>query len=63
MVQDAVRRKHGYTVKTCWIADVKERIGLNPRVEHNRCGPERTNPCPPEKVAAIVEAFRSLGVS
>ena len=59
-VQDYVLRRYGYTVKTCWIAHVKELDGLSPRVAPNRLNPAaRTNPCPPDKVEAIRAALRN----
>jgi len=62
-IQDCVKREYGYTVKTCWIAHVKELCGLDPRVAPNRGSNEhRSNPCPPEKVAAIKEGFRHFGM-
>lgn len=27
-IQEETRRQHGFTPKTCWIADVKEEMGL-----------------------------------
>jgi len=62
-IQDYVKEKRGVTVKTCWIADVKEMCGLNPRIAPNRCSPtKRKNPCPPSKVAIIREAFKFFGM-
>jgi hypothetical protein len=58
-VQEYVRARHGYTVKTCWIAHVKEMEGLAPRRAPNRQSSRRTNPCPPDKVDAIREALKA----
>ena len=59
-IQEYVRLKYGYTVKTCWIADVKEREGLSPRRAPNRRTGKRANPCPPDKLEPIREALRTL---
>ena len=58
-IQDYVQRTYGYTVKTCWIAHVKEMCGLKPRKAWSRKDPEkRANPCPPAKIEPIKQAFR-----
>ena len=57
-IQAFVREKYGFTVKTCWIADMKKICGLSDRVAPNRISlTEKTNPCPHEKRAAIMDAF------
>lgn len=51
----------GFTVETCWIAHVKEQMGLHLRQAPNRQDPKRRKkPCPPEKKPAIVAAMRRL---
>jgi hypothetical protein len=58
-IQDWVRNQYGFSVKTCWIAHAKETCGLKPRLAPNRYNPKiRTNPCPPEKLDSIKNAFR-----
>ena len=58
-IQDWIKSSYGYTVKTCWIAHVKEMCGLEPRKAPNRFYENRRlNPCPPNKVEAIKQAFR-----
>ena len=59
-VQHAVRCDHGFLPKTCWIADVKESMGLPMRSAPNRLGRQRVNPCPEEKREAIERAIRRL---
>ncbi len=56
-IQEFVKKKHGKTVKTCWIAHAKEICGLNPKRSHKRIG-KRVYPCPDEKLIWIKEAFR-----
>jgi hypothetical protein len=51
----------GFTPATCWIAHVKEQMGLPlRRAPNRRDGTIRAKPCPPEKKPAIVAAMRSL---
>jgi len=58
-IQDYVRRKCGRTVKTCWIAHVKELNGLEVRRAPNRFqGEGRSNPCPDWARPLIEEALR-----
>ncbi|MGJ7922922.1 hypothetical protein [Neobacillus sp. LXY-4] len=58
-IQEYIKQNHGYTPKTCWIANMKEIYGLNPRVAHNRYSPNsRTNPCPENKKEDLKEAFK-----
>lgn len=58
-IQDRVRAANGFVPKTCWIADVKNSLGLTTRRAPNRHDPDRrVHPCPIEKRAAIEEALR-----
>lgn len=59
-IQEELRPSMGY-VKTCWIADVKERLGFPMRKAWNRRGEVRIEPCPPDKRAAIIAAMERLG--
>lgn len=62
-IQRYIRQKYGFTVKTCWIAHVKEMCNLEPRVASNRFSLKvRQYPCPQEKVDAIKNAFISFGM-
>ena len=62
-IQEDIRRRHGRTVKTCWIAHVKELNGLNPLQAHNRISPHRReHPCPPEFRPLIEASMRRLGM-
>jgi hypothetical protein len=62
-IQDDIRQRHGRTVKTCWIAHVKELNGLNPRMSPNRISPTtRKHPCPPRLRPIIEESMRRLGM-
>lgn len=60
-IQDYVRRRCGFTPKTCWIAHCKELAGLPLGAAPNRDG-ERKVPCPVDKRESIMRAFRRLGL-
>ncbi|MCL6545556.1 MAG: hypothetical protein K6T61_10035 [Bryobacteraceae bacterium] len=58
-IQMEVRRRFGYTPKTCWIAHVKAIHGLTRGISPNRIDPHRRkHPCPPNKRADIEEVLR-----
>jgi hypothetical protein len=62
-IQAYVRQEYGYTVKTCWIAHVKEMCGLERRDAPNReDATARKHPCPPQKVDSIKHAFKYFGL-
>jgi hypothetical protein len=57
-IQEWIKEKYGFTVKTCWIAHTKEICGLKPRIASNRYNAAiRLNPCPDDKLPIIREAF------
>ncbi len=61
-IQRWVKDNYGFSVKTCWIAHVKEMCGLKLRRPPNRLSQEtRSNPCPPDKIEPIELALKSLG--
>lgn len=54
-----IRRHHGFSAQTCWIADIKAAHGLTTRQASNRIDPMRkVKPCPPNKRQAIEDALR-----
>lgn len=61
-IQTYVANKYGWIPQTCWIADAKEKCGLKVSPAPNREGKERMNPCPPDKLVAIREAFEFFGM-
>ena len=62
-IQAWIKKQHGITVKTCWIAHAKELSGLNPAPAYNRRSlTSRTHLCPPSKLPIIQEAFRHFGM-
>jgi len=61
-IQAYVKGKYGFIPKTCWIAHVKEICGLPLRKAWNRVG-KRDNPCPPDKIELIIDAFRYFNMT
>jgi hypothetical protein len=62
-IQEDIKKRHGRTVKTCWIAHVKELNGLHPRIAPNRRSKARREvPCPAEIRPLIEASMRRLGV-
>jgi hypothetical protein len=56
-IQKWISRQHGFVPESAWIAHCKELFGLAaPGSSHDE------NPCPPEKVSAIKQAFRHFGL-
>jgi hypothetical protein len=57
-IQELYRSEFGVTLKTCWIADVKRKLGLTKRVAPNRISRQRVKyPCPPgyfEKIKKLL---------
>ncbi len=54
------KHRYGKTVKTCWIAHVKDENGLTRGPAQNRIGKERINQCPKEywdKIEGILHDF------
>lgn len=60
-IQRWCKERYGYVAQNCSIADVKARHGLTEREAHNRTGPMRVKPCPPDRVGHIEAALRALG--
>jgi hypothetical protein len=58
-IQERVKVTHGFTPKTCWIADVKTAHGLTRSQASNRLDANRREqPCPSDKRPAIEAALR-----
>lgn len=58
-----VKEKHGLNVSTLYIAQVKDKCGLDKERTDDPSGNKYHVPkCPPEKEAAIMDAFRHFGV-
>ena len=62
-IKQWIKKHHGWSVQhDCWIAHCKELAGLSPRRAWNRAARGRAVPCPPDKQAAIIQAFEHLGM-
>ena len=62
-IQKYVKENYNLSVKTCWIAHVKEINGLNPKISANRTSKfSRSNPCPDNKRPLIENAMRHFGM-
>lgn len=62
-IQEYIKQKHGYTVKSCWIAHMKEVCGLKPKISPNRFSPNsRVHPCPQEKQDDLKQAFQHFNM-
>jgi hypothetical protein len=56
-IQKWISRQHGFVPESAWLLHCKEQFGL---VATGTAPKE--NPCPPERVAAIQQAFRRFGL-
>ena len=52
-----VKNKYGFVPKPCWIADVKEMLGLPLQKGRKFKAEKRKYPCPPEKIDIIKKAI------
>lgn len=59
-IQAEVFRADGFMPATCWIADVKRRMGYPVRAAPNRNSDEVVKPCPPQKAEPIRRAIERL---
>ena len=59
-IQNHIKNTHGKTVKSCWIADAKEQLGLPVKQSPKRIG-ERVHLCPNHIKPLIQEAFEYFG--
>lgn len=58
-IQEYVKEKYNKTIKTCWIAAMKEKLGLPKRRAYNRISEDsRVYPCPAEYEKYIENAFK-----
>lgn len=55
--------KYGFKVSTLYIAQIKDKVGLEKRKNYNPGSGEGKVPlCPPEKEEAIMDAFKQFGL-
>jgi len=58
-IQKNVKENYGVTIKTCWIADVKDKHGLISRPATNRISLKtKVYPCPEKYVEMIEDTLR-----
>ncbi len=62
-IQNYVKNKYNVSVKTCWIADMKDQNDIVGKQAPNRINNKiRTNPCPEEHKSKIVDAFKHFNM-
>lgn len=62
-IQEYVKETYGFAPKTCWIAHMKEVLGLKTKVAFNRIDiDKRTHSCPQNKQKYIKEAFKHFNM-
>lgn len=62
-VQEYVKEQHGFSVKSCWIAHVKELNGVSMKNAPNRHSPNaRKHPCPDDKVEVLENVMKNFGL-
>ena len=58
-----IEEKYGFKVSTLYIAQMKDKVGMEKRKNYNPGSGEGKVPiCPPEKEAAIMDAFRHFNL-
>ena len=60
-IKDYVKEQTGLNIHTSYIAQVKEKCGLDKQYTYEKVEGKRVAQCPPEKEAAIMDAFRHFG--
>lgn len=62
-IRKYVKNTHRINIETCWIAEMKELLGLNPKIAHNRLSIEiRSKPCPEDRKQYIEDAFKHFNM-
>jgi hypothetical protein len=56
-----IQKRHGVTVKKCWIAHVKELNGIKTKKTWNRTN-KRKHPCPAGKRIIIEQSLKNFGI-
>ncbi len=58
-----MKEKHGLIVSSLYIAQMKDKAGIKDRENYNHgSGDGKVLKCPPDKEAAIMDAFRHFGL-
>ncbi len=58
--QRIYKKQHGIVVKTCWIADIKNKHGKTTRKAHNRIGKKPMYPCPDNVFPKLEKILKEL---
>ena len=62
-IKEYVKDKYGYSIPSLYIAQVKEKVGLEKRLNYNLgSGDGRVPQCTPEKDEAILDAFKHFSL-
>lgn len=62
-IKDYIKDKYGLNVSNLYIAQIKDKVGLEKRKNYNPgSGDGKVLVCPPEKEEAIMDAFRYFGL-
>ena len=58
-IKDYVKKKYGFSVSSLYIAQIKDKVGLQKRKNYNLgSGKTKAVTCPPDKEEAIMDAFK-----
>ena len=60
-IKEYVNEQTGLNIHTSYIAQIKEKCGLAKQYTYEKEDGRRVAKCPPEKEAAIMDAFRHFG--
>lgn len=60
-IKDYVKEQTGLNIHTSYIAQIKEKCGLDKQYTYEKEEGKKVAKCPPEKEAAIMDAFRHFG--
>ncbi len=60
-IKDYVKEQTGLNIHTSYIAQIKEKCGLDKQYTYEKEEGRKVAKCPPEKEAAIMDAFRHFG--
>ena len=62
-IKSYIEEKYGFKVPSLYIAQIKDKVGLDKRLNHNHgSGEGPTHICPAEKEEAIMDAFRHFSL-
>lgn len=57
-IQESYKNEYGTTIKSCWIADVKRKLGKTTRKAYNRISKKKVKyPCPNNVIRTRIEQY------